>query len=145
MTQHLRARLEALLEQQPFSRLLGIAVLDAGPGRAVLAMPVTPGHTQQAGVVHGGAIATLCDLAAGYAGFTLFPADHGVLSVEIKVNFLAPGRGERLVGEGMVQKHGRTLTVTECRIFAEDRGVRTLCASALQTLIAVVPRGAAAP
>jgi uncharacterized protein (TIGR00369 family) len=136
--------LETLLAAQPFTRLLGIHVLEVAPGRAVVAMPVTPQHAQQAGYVHGGAVATLCDLAAGYAGFTLFPPEHAILTVEIKVNFLAPARGTRLVGEGTVQKHGRTLTVTECRIFAEDGAARTLCASAQQTLISVVPRNPAA-
>jgi acyl-coenzyme A thioesterase PaaI-like protein len=75
------------------------------------------------------------DSAGGYAGFTLFPADSSVLTVEFKLNLLAPAIGDRLVAEGFVIKPGRTLAITRGEVHAETGGKRTLVALMQQTLI----------
>ena len=75
------------------------------------------------------------DSAGGYAGFTLFPADASVLTVEYKLNLVAPATGERLVAEASVVKPGRTLVITRGEVYAERAGARTLCAIMQQTLI----------
>ena len=62
--------------------------------------------------MHAGILATLVDSAGGYAGYTLFPEDSSVLTVEYKLNLLAPAQGERIVAEGFVVKPGRTLAIT---------------------------------
>jgi len=85
--------------------------------------------------VHAGIVAALVDTAGGFAGFTLFPADSSVLTVEFKLNLLAPATGERLIAEGFVIKPGRTLAITRGEVHAETGGKRTLVALMQQTLI----------
>ncbi len=71
----------------------------------------------------------------GYAGYSLAPAGASVLTVEYKINLLAPGDGERLVPRGRVVRAGRTLTVCRGEVFAISDGAETLCATAQQTLM----------
>ena len=78
---------------------------------------------------------SLIDSADGYAGYTLFPEDSSVLTVEYKLNLLAPAQGERVIAEGFVVKPGRTLAITRGEIHAERSGVRTLVAIMQQTLM----------
>ena len=82
-----------------------------------------------------GIVSTIADSAGGYAGFTLFPADASVLTVEYKLNLIAPAAGERLVAEAEVVKPGRTLAITRGEVYAEADGKRSLCAIMQQTLI----------
>ena len=96
--------------------------------------------TQQHGYIHAGIVSTIADSAGGYAGFTLFPDDASVLTVEYKMNLLAPGAGERLVAEAHVVKPGRTLAITRGEVYAETGEKRTLCAIMQQTLIVLVGR-----
>jgi uncharacterized protein (TIGR00369 family) len=117
--------------------LIGAALVDVRPGYCALALVPRPETSQQHGYVHAGILATLVDSAGGYAGYTLFPADSSVLTVEFKLNLLAPAHGERIVAEGHVVKAGRTLTVTRGDVHAERNGVRTLVAIMQQTLMAM--------
>jgi serine/threonine protein kinase len=80
-------------------------------------------------------VAAIVDSAGGYAGFTLFPTNASVLTVEFKVNLLAPAAGERLLAEGFVVKPGRTLAITRGEVHAEHDGKRTLVAMMQQTLM----------
>ncbi len=100
-----------------------------------------PEVSQQHGYVHAGILAALVDTAGGYAGYTLFPEDSSVLTVEFKLNLLAPAQGERIVAEGFVVKPGRTLAITRGEVHAERVGQRVLVAMMQQTLI--VMRGRA--
>jgi uncharacterized protein (TIGR00369 family) len=80
-------------------------------------------------------ISAIADSAGGYAGFTLFPADADVLTVEYKLNLMAPGKGDRIVACAEVVKAGRTLVITRADVFAESGNDRTLCAIMQQTLL----------
>jgi uncharacterized protein (TIGR00369 family) len=104
-----------------------------------------PETSQQHGYVHAGILATLVDSAGGYAGYTLFPPESSVLTVEFKLNLLAPAQGERVVAEGFVVKPGRTLTITRGEIHAERNGTRTLVAIMQQTLIVMRDKPDSAP
>jgi acyl-coenzyme A thioesterase PaaI-like protein len=77
----------------------------------------------------------IVDSAGGYAGFSLFPENASVLTVEFKVNLIAPAQGERLIAEGFVVKPGRTLAITRGEVHAERGGTRTLVALMQQTLM----------
>lgn len=110
------------------------------PGRVEIALAFRPELSQQHGFFHAGVIATIADSAGGYAGFTLFPADAGVLTVEFKVNLLAAADGERAVAVGEVIRGGRTLTVCRLDAWVEKAGRRTHCATGMQTLMAIVGR-----
>jgi uncharacterized protein (TIGR00369 family) len=91
--------------------------------------------TQQHRYVHGGIVGMIADSAGGYAAFTLMPAEASVLTVEYKINLLAPAAGERLVARGTVVKSGRTLAVARAEVFGITAGRQTLVASMQQTLM----------
>ena len=119
-------------------RLIGARLGRLGPGYCSVELPYRDDLTQQHGYIHAGIVSAILDCAGGYAGFTLFPADASVLTVEYKLNLLAPATGERLVAEAEVVKPGRTLAITRGEVYAEREGKRTLCAIMQQTLIVMV-------
>ena len=121
--------------------LIGARIVDVKPGYCSIALVPRPEIAQQHGYVHAGIVSAIVDSAGGYAGFTLFPEDSSVLTVEFKLNLLAPASGERLIAEGFVVKPGRTLAVTRGEVHAEANGKRSLVALMQQTLI--VMRGKA--
>jgi uncharacterized protein (TIGR00369 family) len=98
-------------------------------------LPFKPELSQQHGYYHGGIIGTIADSAGGYAAFTLMPRDASVLTVEYKINLLAPGDGELLIARGSVLKAGRTLVVAQVDAGIVKNGHETLCATLLQTLM----------
>lgn len=126
--------------RQPFMATLGAELAAVTPGRVEVVLPYAEGVTQQHGFFHGGSIGAIADTAGGYAAFTLFPAGSTVLTVEYKINIMAPGKGERLVAIGEVVRSGRTLTIVRVDVHAEAEGARTLCATATQTLICLAGR-----
>ena len=128
-------RVRTSFARQGAMRLLGARLLAVRPGFCAIELPYRDDLTQQHGYIHAGIVSAIVDSAGGYAGFTLFPADASVLTVEYKLNLLAPAAGERLVAEGRVVKPGRTLAVTRGEVHAEAGGRRTLCALMQQTLI----------
>jgi uncharacterized protein (TIGR00369 family) len=130
-------RVRESFERQGAMALIGARLLELRPGFCSLALTPRPETSQQHGYVHAGILATLVDSAGGYAGYTLFPADSSVLTVEFKLNLLAPAHGERIVAEGFVVKSGRTLTITRGEVHAERAGARTLVAIMQQTLMAM--------
>jgi uncharacterized protein (TIGR00369 family) len=119
------------------------ATLDAvEAGRVVVAMAHSPALTQQHGFLHAGIVATLLDSACGYAAFSLMPADAAVLTIEFKVNLLAPARGPWLRCEGQVVKAGRTISVVDGRAWQhETGGPPSLCATMSASVMTVVGRG----
>jgi uncharacterized protein (TIGR00369 family) len=94
-------------------------------------------HGQQDGFVHAGVLATLADHTAGYAAFTLIPEDQRILTIEFKINFLKPARGEEVRCRSRVLSAGRRVLVAESEVFAVDRGPEKLVAKAIVTLMAV--------
>lgn len=104
-------------------------------GHAEISMPHWDGIEQQHGFVHGGVVGMVADSAAGYAGMTVVPADASVLSVEYKLNFLAPARGSQLVARGQVVRPGRTLIVTKAEVYSIENETEVLCALMQQTIM----------
>ena len=128
-------RIRQSFERQGAMRLIGAQLTRVEPGAADIALPYRADLTQQHGYLHAGILSTIVDTAGGYAGYTLFPADSSVLTVEYKLNLLAPGEGELFVAEGRVAKPGRTLCIVQGEVFALSGKRRTLCALMQQTLI----------
>ena len=120
--------------------LLGAEMIAVEPGSVEIALAFRPELSQQHGFFHAGIVSTIADSAGGYAAFTLFPRDAGVLTVEFKVNLLAAADGERIVAHGQVIRFGRTLTVCQLDAHVEKGGRRTHCATGLQTLMCLVGR-----
>lgn len=119
---------------------LGAQLLRVEPGVVEIGMDWAPGLTQQHGFLHAGVVATALDSACGYAGFTLMGADAAVLTIEFKINLLAPAKGQRFRMVGTVLKPGRTITVVEGQAFAIDGGQEKLVATMGCTLMAVTGR-----
>jgi len=120
--------------------LLGATLDRVEKGRVEISVPFRAQLSQQHGFFHAGVISTIADSAGGYAGFTLFPAEAGVLTVEFKINLLAAADGERALAVGEVIRSGRTLTVCRLDAWVEKGGKRTHCATGMQTLMTVVGR-----
>lgn len=123
--------------RQGFMAHLGAALTKVAPGRIEIRVPFDSRLTQQHGFFHGGVMATIADVAAGYAGNSLMASEDSVLTVEFKINIVAPGEGEALIARGEVIRSGRTLTVTRADVFALKDGREKLCATALQTLMRI--------
>lgn len=126
--------------RQGFMAHLGAKLVRIGHGTTEIRLPRRPELLQQHGYFHGGAIATIADVAGGYAAYSLMGADDSVLTVEFKLNLIAPGDGRELRARGHVIRSGRTLTVTRADVFAVKNGHEILCATALQTLIRMAGR-----
>lgn len=104
-------------------------------GRTEIHVPHWEGVEQQHGFVHGGVVGMIADSAAGYAAMTTVPASASVLTVEYKLNLVAPADGEKLIARGQVVRPGRTLVVTKAEVFAVKEGTETLCALMQQTIM----------
>jgi uncharacterized protein (TIGR00369 family) len=128
-------RVRASFARQGAMALIGARIVDVQPGYCALELTPRPETSQQHGYVHAGILSALVDSAGGYAGYTLFPEASSVLTVEFKLNLLAPAKGRRIVAEGYVVKSGRTLTITRGEIHAEHDAGRTLAAIMQQTLM----------
>jgi len=140
-----KEKVEDSFGRQPFMASIGARILQVVPGRFEIAADFRPDLTQQHGLFHGGVVAALADSAGGYAAFSLFPPHSSILTVEFKVNFLAPGSGDRLRAVGQVIKPGRTLTICDLQVFARREGRETLCASGQQTMMRLADRDDRAP
>ena len=129
------ARVRASFDLQHAMALIGAKMAVVEPGYAEIHLPYREGITQQHGFVHGGVVGMIADSAAGYAANTLTPADASVLTVEYKINLIAPADGERLVARGEVIRPGRTLIITKAEVFAVKAEEWTLCAVMQQTIM----------
>src|SRR5262245_51753127 len=121
--------------QQWMMRTLGAELVLVRAGEVEIALPFRSDLTQQHGYLHAAAITAIADSACGYAAFTLMRADSEVLSVEFKVNLLAPAAGRRFLAHARVLKPGRTLTVCAAEVTAQDGGGDKLIAAMQATMI----------
>jgi uncharacterized protein (TIGR00369 family) len=129
------ARVQASLGQQRLMDTLGARLARVEAGRVDLVLPMRAHITQQDGFVHAGAIAAVVDSACGYAAYTLMPEGARVLSVEFKLNLMAPARGERFVASGRVVRAGRTLTVCQGELLALTGNATTAVAAMQATMM----------
>ena len=119
---------------------IGAEITSIDHGRLELRFKFQPGLTQQNGFVHAGVITSVMDSACGYAALSVSPESYDVLSVEFKVNLLAPAAGESFVVRSEVKRAGRTLTVCSADAFAVVRGEEKLIATMLATMINLAPK-----
>lgn len=123
-----------------FARQNAMALIQASMpvvehGRTEIHLPQWSGVEQQHGFVHGGVVGMIADSAAGYAAMSMVAATASVLTVEYKMNLVAPADGEKLIARGQVVRPGRTLIVTQAEVFALKDGRETLCALMQQTIM----------
>jgi len=136
-TPAVQERIRSSFGRQGLMAHLGARLGHIGPGRVHIQLPARPEVTQQHGYFHAGATSSIADSAGGYAAFTLFPEGSSVLTVEFKINLLAPAEGEQIEAIGKVLKSGRTLTVCQLEVFAVQATQRTLVAVGQQTIICI--------
>jgi uncharacterized protein (TIGR00369 family) len=127
-------RVQASFRRQGLMRLMGAELVEAGEGWCVIEVPFHDDLTQQERYFHGAVTGAIADNAGGYAAMTLAPPDREVLTVEYKVNFLAPAWGDKLVARGEVVSAGRRLFVCRAEVEAVTRDERHTCATLLQTV-----------
>ena len=120
--------------------LIGAELSSLSPGHCEIRLPFRPDLSQQHGFFHAGIVSTIVDSAGGYAGFSLMPAGSSVLTVEYKLNMLAPADGELLVAIGEVIKPGKNLVITRGDVYAIKNGKSTHCAAMQQTLMTMHDR-----
>jgi uncharacterized protein (TIGR00369 family) len=134
-------RLRENFARQAAMATLGAEIAHVAPGEVDLRMPYRAELTQQHGYLHAGIVTTLADSAAGYAAYTLMPPDAEVLSVEFKVNLMAPAMGDAFVARGRVKKSGRTLTVVTADVVAVRGGEERIVATMQGTMMTMISRG----
>jgi len=133
-------RVRASFARQPMMETIGARLERVAPGEVDIRVPFRAALSQHHGFLHAGAITTAVDTACGYAALTLMPAGAGVLSIEFKVNLLAPAKGEAIVARGRVVKPGRTITVCTGDVFAVESGEEKLVATMTATMMTVEGR-----
>lgn len=134
-------RVRASFARQRAMETIGAKLTRVDPGVIEMEMDYDEALTQQHGFLHAGMLSTALDSACGYAASTTMPADAGVLTIEFKVNLLAPGKGVRFLIRGQVTKPGRTIVVADGQAYAYDaEGEARLIATITATLMVVIGR-----
>jgi len=132
------ARVRASFGRQAAMRLIGARLSAVAPGTAEIELDYRDDLTQQKGYVHGGIVGMIADSACGYAAYSLMPATSSLVTVEYKINLLAPALGERLVARGEVIKPGRTLSIARADVFAHH-GARIVHVASMQQTLMMLP------
>ncbi|MGE0375825.1 MAG: PaaI family thioesterase [Planctomycetaceae bacterium] len=132
------ARMRESFRTQGVMALMGAELLRVEPGVVEMEFAYREDLTQHHGYLHAGVLTTIVDSACGYAAYSLMPVGSDVLTVEYKVNFLAPARGARFRAIGRVIKPGRTLTVCSGEVLALD-GESTKTVAVMQATMMRLP------
>jgi uncharacterized protein (TIGR00369 family) len=125
---------------QPMMATIGARLTHVAAGAVDIRVPYRAELTQQHGFLHAGAVASALDSACGYAAFSLMPDGSGVLTIEYKINLLAPARGEELIARGRVLRAGRTITVCQADAAMLADGRETSVATMLATVMTIRDR-----
>ena len=135
-----KSRIEKFLQRQHFMKLVGISLDVIEEGTTEASLQLKQEHMQQTGLVHGGVVATIADIVSGLAAYTLVPEDHHVVTAELKISYLNPGRGQTLFAKGWVLKQGFRINFCEAEVYALDNGSRKLIAKCTTTMATVFPK-----
>jgi uncharacterized protein (TIGR00369 family) len=128
-------RVRESFSRQGLMKNLGAELAQLGAGSAEIRVPFRMELTQQHGYFHAGVSGAIADSACGYAAYTLMPADSSVLTVEYKMNLLAPADGEKLMARARVLRSGRTLKICAADVYVEKNGAEVHCATMLATIM----------
>ncbi len=133
---------------QSFLRVIGAEIASVSPGAVDVSLPCAEHLLQHHGYLHGAVVAAIVDTACGCSALTLMPPRSSVLTVEYKVNFLAPAAGDRIIARGRVVKAGRRLTVCRGEAYARSGAAEKMVAALMATMIRLpagpLPTGARA-
>ncbi len=134
------ARVRSSFVRQRVMRMLDATLDRVAPGEVDILLPYRADLTQQHGFLHAGIVATVGDSACGYAAFSLMPAAAAVLTVEFKINLMAPAQGDRFLTRGRVLRAGRTLTVCQADVSGVTGESERVVATMLATIMTVSDR-----
>lgn len=134
-----KSRIEKFLEKQHFMKLVGFELNVIEEGKTEGWLVLREEHKQQVGLVHGGVTATLADIVAGFAAFTVVAEDQHVVTGEIKISYFTPGRGQKLHAKGWVVKQGKKMSFCEAEVWSVDGETKTLIAKATTTMVTIFP------
>jgi len=129
------ARIKDSFNRQGFMNFINAELKKIAPGYCEIELPFSENLTQQHGFFHAGIVATIADNSSGYAAYSLMKSTSSILTVEFKINLMAPAKGECLIGKSKVIKNGKTLKVCQSEIFVLSNGIEKLCAITQATLI----------
>mgnify|MGYP001552333177 CR=1 FL=1 len=132
-----RKKITESFAHQRVMETIGASLMEVEPGRVTIRMEYDARITQQDGFVHAGIISTVVDSACGYAALSLMDSDRRVLSIEFKVNLLAPAVGDYFLATGSVRKSGKTIVVTEGELVSVKDGEKKLSATMVATMMSV--------
>lgn len=134
-----KADIEEKLQRQFFMKLMNLKLTEINEGEMYAELDVEQIHKQQKGFVHGGVIATMADVVAGFAAVSLVPKGHHVVTAEIKVSYLHPGMGKRLYARGWVIRQGRHLNFCESEIYEKINDEKRVVAKSSSTMATISP------
>ena len=117
ITPEIEQKIRDRFETNHFPRLLGIEIDSMENGTARLGVEVTEKLLQLAGIMHGGAIATLIDTAVAMAIVSVSEPNSKFTTVELKVNYLRPLKEGRVIAEAHLIQNGRRIIVADCDVF----------------------------
>ncbi len=132
-----KSRVMQSFSEQMVMQTINASLVTVEAGRVEIELPYQPELTQQDGFIHAGISSTIMDSACGYAAFTLMPAEARVLTIEFKINLLAPAAGDHFRAIGKVRKPGRSVFVAEAELYAVADATDKLVATMTGTLMAV--------
>ncbi|MEQ8927799.1 MAG: PaaI family thioesterase [Fulvivirga sp.] len=127
------------LERQQFMKHIGFDLNVIEPGRMEGSLKLEEYHKQQKGFAHGGLVATLADITAGFAAYSLVPPEHHVVTGELKISYLNPGVGEELRAVGWVLKQGKKINFCEAEVWSISGDEEVLIAKASASMITIFP------
>lgn len=130
-----RERVLLKLEGQEFMRHIGFSITRIEAGEVEGEMALQQIHLQQFGRLHGGVVTTIADIVAGFAAYTVAPAEKDVVTGEIKISYLRAGKGSHVRAVGKVLKPGKTICFVEAEVFAGSPGKWTLIAKASTSMV----------
>jgi len=131
-------RVRESFSRQGFMKHLGAELVEVEPGQATIRVPFRDELTQQHSYFHAGVSGAIADSACGYAAYTLMPTGSSVLTVEYKLNLLAPADGDELTARARVLRSGKTLKVCAADVYAMKNGKDVHCATMLATIMCLV-------
>lgn len=134
-----RDRIETFLERQHFMKHIGFELNLIDEGRTEGFLELKEIHQQQKGLVHGGLIATVADITMGFAAYSGVPADHHVVTGEMKISYLNPGKGDKIICKGWIMKQGKKINFCESEVwvYSGDEGI--LIAKASASMVTIFP------
>jgi uncharacterized protein (TIGR00369 family) len=135
MDAEFESRVRESFARQGLMKHLGAELAVLGPGHAEIHVSFRREVTQQHNYFHAGVSGAIADSACGYAAYTLMPADSSVLTVEYKINLLAPADGEKLMARARVLRSGKTLKICAADVYVQKKGAEIHCATMLATIM----------